>query len=307
MAVFTKQHHFDVNSDPALGAENVTANGAQFTINLEQSILLDKGGFEATIAVEEATVWNTVNNVSEALGNNHMFITDLPAGTIDVLIPDGNYSTSSLSESINRAYENLGGTPGIATLQEDFATQRVLLVIDGTLAGAGGAQVDFTQPNTCRVILGFDATLRPAAPTTLLVNILAPNTAEFNIIEYFLIHWDGGQGFSTNKTFQQTIARVNITARPGSQIVSQPFNPAKSEANGWIGERHNHLTFWLTDQTGTTLVDTGETWSARCVLEWKVFIDPPEPPGTAELKVQLPKTLELLRQVIGKKRRLLDM
>ena len=136
---------------------------------------------------------------------------------------------------------------------------------------------------------------------------MAPNQAAFNIIEYFLIHWDGGQGFSTNGTFQQSIARVNITERPGSQIVSTPFNPAKSEANGWIGERRSHISFWLTDQSGVKLVDTGETWSARCVLTWKIFVEPPESADTAKLKVQLPETMRLLRQVLGKKRRLMDI
>ncbi len=174
MAVFTKEHHFNVDSNPLFGAKNVRSGGAQFEIDYEQAIHLDKGGFEATIAVEEATVWNTVNNVSAALDNNHIFVTDLPSGTIDVLIPDGNYSVSSLSQTINRVYENLGGTPGLVALEEDFSTQKVFLVIDGTLAGVGGAQVDFTVPSTIRGIIGFNATLEPAAPTVLSVHIWLP-------------------------------------------------------------------------------------------------------------------------------------
>lgn len=308
MAVFTKEFHFDVNSDPNLGAQNVNETGSQFEINTEQSIFLDKGGFEATISVQEATVWNTVKNVSEAEQNNHIFIDSdvqppLFPNLIDVEIPDGNYSTSSLSAAIEREYVKAGGISGLVVLEEDFSTQKVLLKVDGTLAGPGGAQVDFTPSNTFRDLIGFDDTKEPTPPAIALVNDLAPNTAAFNVLEYFLVHWDGGQGFPTNRKFQQTIARINITARPGSQIVSTPFNPAKSEANGWIGERRNHMTFWLTDQSGTKLVETGETWSLRCVLTWKIFIEPPKDLGTENLRVQLPQTMKLLRDVLGRRRK----
>jgi hypothetical protein len=117
--------------------------------------------------------------------------------------------------------------------------------------------VDFTEADTFRDVLGFYATLEPAVPTNVLVIDLAPNQANFNNIEYFLIHWDGGQGFMTNWKFQQTIAKVVIDAKPGSQITYSLLNPAKSEANGWIGHRRNHISLWLTDESGTKLVNTG--------------------------------------------------
>lgn len=306
MAVFTKEFHFDVNSSASLGASNVNATGSQFEINMEQSVFLDKGGFEATISVQSATIWNTVKNISAALGNNIIRIDDnFPANPLVVTIPDGNYSTSALSIAIEREYVDKGGTAGLVVLQEDFATQKVLLVIDGSLAGAGGAQVDFSilPDDSFRVLIGFDATLVPVAPATILTEILAPHTAAFNTVEYFLVHWDGGQGFPTNRKFQQTIAKIPITARPGSQVVHAPVHPAKSEANGWIGQRRNHMSFWLTDQSGVTLMDTGETWSLRCVLEWKIFIDPPKEAGVEDLRVLLPETMKLLRDVLMKKKR----
>lgn len=300
MAVVDKSIHFDVNSDPAFGASNVNATGSKFEINLEQPIFVDKGAFEVEVAVEEATVWNTVSNISAALNNNHIHIVDGGA-TIDVTIQDGTYSTTSLSAAIDREYVALGGTAGLVSLDEDFPTQKVILITNGSLAAAPGVQVDFTPANTFRDVIGFTAVFVPVAPTLIDVETLATNEAAFNNIEYFLIHWDGGQGFSTNATFQQSIARVNIDARPGSQIVSTPFNPAKSTAESWAGNRRNHLTFWLTNEDGVTLVDTGEVWSARLVISWKMIVNIPSP--LEQLRVQLPETMQLLRESILTRKR----
>lgn len=279
MAVITRKISLDVNSDPNFGAENLTANNARFEINLEQPISFPSGAFNTTVRVEEATVWNTVNNLSVGLNNNHIFITDLPTGTIDVTIPNGNYSTPSLSAAIDREYVALGGTAGLVSLDEDFATQKVILIIDGTLAGVGGAQVDFTPANTFRDLLGFTAILVPSAaqggPTIVLFEQLGANQAAFNIIEYFKIHSDIGQGIRSNNAWDQTIARINITSPPGSQVVSEPQNPAVSEANTWVGNPRTHMVFWLTDQANVE-VDTGEIWSARVVFEYQQMVFPPE-------------------------------
>lgn len=276
MPLLTRRVDLCVNSDVKDGAENLSANNAQFEITMEQPIRIPSRAVDLRVTVEQATVWNTVFNVSAALNNHHIFITDLPAGTIDVTIPDGTYSTSSLSVAINREYVVSGGTNGLISLQEDFPTQRVLAVIDGTLAGVGGAQIDWSAPrvNTFRDLVGFDIQLVPAVATTVLTNQLGDNEAAFNNIEYFKIHWDGGQGFRTNNAFRNTIAHIDIDVPPGSQIVYAPNNPARSEASRWAGSSRSHLTFWLTDQADIQ-VDTGETWSARLVLQWEEYVDEP--------------------------------
>ncbi len=283
MAVTITEISLDVNSDPSDGAENVDALGAQFDINLEQPIFIPGGAFNATVRVEEATVWNTVNNVAAGLNNNHIFITD-DGVTLDVTIPDGNYSTSSLSSAIDREYVTLGGTSTLVTLDEDFATQRVLINVLGTLAGPGGAFVDWTaaRTNTFRDVVGVDPTVGPGfgliprtVPERVLDTItLADEVAKFNNIEYFKIHADIGQGIRTNDSYRQTIARVNITVPPGSQIVSEPQNPAKSEMQRWIGNPRKEIRFWLTNEKDE-LVETGEIWSARLVFAYSQFLLPP--------------------------------
>lgn len=276
MAVVTTKISLDVNSDPLFGAENLNATNSRFEINLEQPIFIPNDAINATVSVEEATVWNTVNNISVALNNNTFAITD-GLTLLSPVIPNGSYSTSSLSQALNREYVALGGTSGLVSLEEDFPTQRVILVLDGTISDIpnGGVSVDFTGANTPRDVLGFDSQI--VGPVIVLLEQLGDNEAAFNNIEYFKIHWDGGQGIRSNNAFDQTMTRVNITVPAGSQIVSEPQNPATSEAESWIGNRRNHLVFWLTDQANVE-VDTGEIWSARMVFQYEEIIFPPANP-----------------------------
>lgn len=283
MAVTTTKLSLNIDSDPRFGAENINSTGSRFEINLEQPIHIPSRAFNATIRVEEATVWNTVFNVSSGLLNDHIFISD--GGVItDVTVPSGTYGVAALSEAISREYVLLGGTANLVILEEDFATQRVVIIVDGVLAAAPGAFVDWTvaRVNTFRDLIGIDPTVAPGfgiiprpGATLVLTKTLADNVAAFNNIEYFKIHSDIGDGIRSNKTYDQTISRVNITAPPGSQIVHAPFNPAESEAERWVGAPRNTMTFWLTDQANN-LVDTGETWSARLVFQYQVFIHPNE-------------------------------
>lgn len=279
MAVVEKRIDLDVNSDPASGAENLNATNSRFEINLEQPIEIPEGAFNVHVQVEEATVWNTVKNISEGLANNHIFIVDNSI-TIDVTIPDGSYSTAQLSAAIDREYVLELGTAGLIALREDFATQSVVVEVNGLLATGTGAQVDWSvaRTNTFRDTVGFDPQFVPAGPTLVNFCQLGDNPAAFNIIEYFLVHWDGGQGIRTNNTYSNVLARVNITAAPGSQIVSTPFNPGKSEAERWPGNARNNIVFWLTDQKNVE-VDTGEIWSVRFAFIWNQMASLPRSEG----------------------------
>lgn len=273
MSIVKSHINLDVNSDPLTGVV-VSANKARIDLTLEQPIQIPAGAFNVTVRVEEATVWNTVFNVSAGLNNNHIFITDNAVQT-DVTIPDGTYSTQELSVAINREYADalVGAVVNMVTLQEDFPTQRVVLVLLGSLS-TGQVEVDFTPNNTFRDLIGFNSQVVTAVnPNDIAV--LADNVAKFNNIEYFLIHWSGGEGIRVNNTFDQVLTRVNIDSPPGTQIVSQPFNPARSDAQAWAGDTRTFLQFWLTDQTGAD-ADTGEIWSARMVFEWEQMVQSQE-------------------------------
>jgi hypothetical protein len=55
--------NFLVTSDPSQGAKNVTTNGSRFYVKLEEPIEVPKDALNATLTVEESTVWWTVPNI----------------------------------------------------------------------------------------------------------------------------------------------------------------------------------------------------------------------------------------------------
>ena len=65
-----KSASFFFSSDSANQAQNVSADGSQFTVVLNSPLALPKGAMAATLSVSQANIWNTSYNISAAFGNN---------------------------------------------------------------------------------------------------------------------------------------------------------------------------------------------------------------------------------------------
>ena len=147
-----------LDSSPDAGAFNITPNGDRFTIQFDRPIMIPSNSTTATIELNQISVWNTTYNISTANNNNQIGL--VISGTPVVLeIQDGLYET--LSSALDRALVAQGLTAGLIKLTGDFASQRV--IVEFTEADQ---QLDFTVPNACNVVLGFDTALYPAAPST---------------------------------------------------------------------------------------------------------------------------------------------
>jgi hypothetical protein len=258
-----------VSSDPKAGAINRSTDGSYFEIQLQDGLQLPAEALNVNIAVEEATIWWVVPNIISG-ENDTMYITG--PDTLDVVqnyvvvIPQGLYDLSGINQAILRDLENQGAKidpDPLITLTPDEPTQKVEMRFDYTTVS-----VDFTQPNTPRDILGFNPqVLGPyvGAP----VNILADNIAQFNQVNYFLIHSDlTNKGIRFNNNYNQTIAQVLIDVSPGSQIVSHPFNPAKINAPELAGAKRTNLRIWLTDDQDRRVNTNGEYFTARIVIHY---------------------------------------
>lgn len=278
----------DVNSDPAAGAINISDDNAQFEVNLTVPIKIPNTAFHCTVKVDEATVSNTVYNISEELKNNEFSFLWRPSSEVApppiqgfvVEFPDGSYDVDTLNETLQ---DLIAATIGDEhrnkiRLTGDEPTQKVRLEI--APAGTGlfpeEFQVDLNTPETVAPVIGFTPAVYPGAPTTTFFQVLGDFIAKFNNLEYFLLHADIGEGLRTNDRFDQTIAKILITARPGSQIVYQPLLPAITEANSMLGQERKHFVFWLTDHRGIR-VNTHEPWSARLTFTYQQFIFAPDP------------------------------
>jgi hypothetical protein len=123
-----------------------------------------------------------------------------------------------------------------------------------------------TQPDTFREILGMEAAIYSSVTAGPVLN---PLIAQFNQVNYFLIHSDlTNKGIRFNNKYNQSLGQVLINVAPGSQIVSTPFNPAKVAASELGGSVRTLLRFWLTDDKDRRVETNNEYWSARIVITY---------------------------------------
>lgn len=258
-----------VSSDPNSGATNISSDGSYFEVQLQDGLKIPKDALNVNIAVEEATVWWVVPNIITGQ-NDKMYITG--PDTTDVVqnyvitIPQGLYDLAGLNQAVLRELENAGAKidpDPLITMTPDEPTQKVEIRFN-----YNNVSVDFSQADTPRTILGFNSQVYGpyvGAP----INILAPNIAQFNQVNYFLIHSDlTNKGIRFNNNYNQSISQVLIDVAPGSQIVSKPFNPAKIGADELKGTSRTNLRFWLTDDEDRRVNTNGEYWTARIVIHY---------------------------------------
>jgi hypothetical protein len=262
-----------ITSDPSQGASNVSADGSRFEINLEEPLEVPKTAVNCNLSVEEATVWYTTPNIITGVNDKFYIFGNTASGIpiaqlYTVTIPQGLYDLSGLNLSLQSQLEALGAqtTPfPLVSLSGDSNTQKVILRFN-----YANVTVNFAPADTPRIILGFNAILYGAyagAP----INILAPNIAAFNQINYFLINSDIIRtGLRFNNTYGSIISQVLITAPPGSQIISTPFNPSKIDASNLIGSKRTSLRFWLTNDKQQAINTNGEFYTCRIVIRYQI-------------------------------------
>lgn len=265
---------FLVSSDPAQGAVNVNEGGNAFEIQLDQPIEIPKDAINVNVSVEESTIWWVVPNVITNENDTFYVFGDLEAGgqqLFQIQIEQGLYDLTGLNNSLQSGLEKAGARTldalnnplPLVSLAPDDATQKVIIRFNYP-----NVYVDFQPGNTPREILGFDALQYgpfPGAPQ----DELAPNVASFNQVNYFLIASDLVQkGIRFNNRYNQVITQVLINVAPGSQIVSTPFNPAKSPAQELAGAKRSNIRFRLTDDKLRPVNTNSEYWTCRVVIRY---------------------------------------
>lgn len=259
-----------VSSNPAAGAINRSADGSSFEVQFDEGMKIPSDALNITLTVEESTIWWVVPNILTGV-NDKLYIT-VPREIDDVLtayvvtLQQGLYDRANINQAVLRELTNQGAkiTPNqTISINPDDAIQKIDIRLNYL-----GSSIDFTQPDTFRDILGFNSQI--LGPTIVAPqSFIADNTAAFNTINYFLIKSDLiSKGIRFNNEYNQTIAQVLIDVAPGSQIVSKPFNPARSVANELAGSTRTNLRMYLTDDVGNPVNTAGESWTARIVIKY---------------------------------------
>lgn len=242
-----------LSSDTSSGAYNVNSGNSRFDVDFSQDIKIPAHAKNITVSVPNATLWYTSVNISAALGNNSFYLDVSGDAVYTVVLADGLYDLSSFAHSINVSLVNQGLASDIITFTGDHSSQKV--VINFSVAGL---RIDFTGANNVRTILGFNNAVAPAAYTTAATSIYGDSEAQFNTIDYFLLHSNIiTGGIPVNGKSTSVIARVLINTSPGSQIIYEPRNPIHIKANHLAGSSIHRLHTWCTLQDGVTMPDFG--------------------------------------------------
>ena len=258
-----------VSSDPQAGASNISPDGSYFEVQLQDGLKIPSDALNVNIEVEEASVWWVVPNIITG-ENDKMYITGPDTADIvqiyTITIPQGLYDLSGLNQAVLRELENQGAKidpDPLINMTPDETTQKVAIRFNYL-----ATFVDFNQNFTFREILGFNA-LTYGPFLTVPTSVLAPNVAQFNQVNYFLLHSDlTNKGIRFNNNYNQTISQILIDVPPGSQITSKPFNPAKISAPELAGTNRTNLRFWLTDDRNRRVNTNGEYFTARIVIHY---------------------------------------
>jgi hypothetical protein len=265
MMLSKKSKAYIFSSDDDTNPVNKSADGATFSVQLDNPIALPREAFDCTLEIVNARAWNTVHNISAALQNNTFYLF-YNANHYVVVLQDGLYSVSSLNSQISRELVNLSLPSDVVTITGNSSTQTIDLTFN-----YNGSYVDFTLPNNFRVVLGFNARRVPLIPSTIFGQTEnGDNVAFFNNVENYFIKGDiVNDSIPSNNDSDSILAFVPITASTGNQIYVEFLNPIQLDASNLRGIGRNYFTFRLTDQAGRPAI-TGESWAFTVVIRYKM-------------------------------------
>ena len=250
-----------LNSDVAAGAQNVSADGSRFEVNLNAPLIVPRDALVCEVGVIRAAIWNTSPNVSPTFGN-----TDFPfvaSGTpYTIVVPEGLWSLDALDSYLSSQFVNLGLSATLFRLGGVGATNQSVIVFE-----AAGDSVDFSGPGTIRTLLGFDAGVYTS--TSAGESIASQNTADFNRNNSYLITTTMIDGLQVNANTSGVLTQVPISAPPGSQINFDPRQIIWIATPELIGSQRTNLVFQLTNEVLEATPTAGETWSFVLSIRWE--------------------------------------
>ena len=252
-----------LSSDPSLGAKNRSSVGSYFNIDLQNLLEVPVNAHSVKIDVHRIVCWNNFNNITSS--NNKIRVTGLLVDNVtsltsDITFLEGVYSPYTLNTELQRLMTSLGYKANIVTIG------LILPIGKTTITLAVGSSIDFTEPNSCRGVLGFNSSVLNATGLNI-----APSTAKFNPIDFLLIKSNiaNSEGILVNESYGSYIAQVPLNSEPNTQIISELAQPLDIDANlfkGNIGIQK--IWVELCDQDGNRVNTKGEYYSILLKLKY---------------------------------------
>jgi hypothetical protein len=266
-----KKLSYIFSSDPTKGAQAVSPNGAEFSVNLNYPLAIPRLAKYCTIELHSASIWYVTPNVSAELKNNKFYFNDGFARTLTV--QNGLYNLDQLVQSLILESTNL--VPAMITPFEDLftivgddPTQKVVITFLPAAITAG-ATIDFTQPDNMGALFGFNPQILNGVPPT----VFGDNVAQFNQTNQFYIQSDLiHTGIPVNSNQSNVLGVVYIDVPPGELINYQPQQPLIINADELIGGSRTGFRFRLTNEDGVLQDTNEEFWSFIVTIRYYIKI-----------------------------------
>ena len=267
------------------GAPRDQANRSSFNFQMSPALYIPPGVGAPTLRVVEADIVYTSPNVSAAKGNNTLEFETWEGGSYletthtshDLLqhtIPfeDGLYSLEQIRQEVIAYCQR---TPHIEDNALDIlsntATQKVIMSYNAEAQGSG-IRFKWSSTGSIGSLLGFTSDdicdLKTITTPDQHYDFTADETANFDSLEHFLIHFDkiSGNYGATGSGSQAAAAVVPDNTEPGSTIHYRPIHPLPCDASQLRGTTSS-IFCYVTDQAGGDVV-LKENWSARVIISW---------------------------------------
>ena len=272
-ALLEKTMSYIFSSNVAAGAENVSADGSQFQVSLNNAIRVPQGAVNCEIGILHASIWNNSPNISAEFKNNQFRFTTSTGvpGTYTIAIPDGLYSVPFLNSYLSSQFVNLGYVANLFTVTGNDATQKSIITVL-----TSGDSVDFTLANSVNSVLGFSAAVYTAAKANYA--FFSQTEAVFNRVNSYIVASNlVSNGIQVNSNTGGIIGTIPIDKAPGLQLNYAPTNIAWFSGMELAGLSKGNISFRLIDQALRATPTAGEAWEITVQVRYTVLVKGDDP------------------------------
>jgi len=150
MSLIERQFSAFFNSAVSSGSIKTGSLGNRFSVQLNTPLTIPRDSLYASLEVVSAKVWNVSPNISDDIGNNHLFFS-YAGQEYDVDFPNGLYGIDEVNMFLTIYFGQNAVLPNdLFELEENGATQKVSIKFNYV-----GVSIDFSKPNSCIDVLGF--------------------------------------------------------------------------------------------------------------------------------------------------------
>lgn len=230
-----------INSSPE-NVNYISQDKSLVQITLRNPIRVPQNAYNIKLALNSASIWWSVANIEENVNDKLYFTVSGTAYTID--LHQGLYSVYDLNTAIQHGLTNLGLDINLIKLSPNNSSGKVIVKLQPNV------DIDFTQTDTFRQLIGFDSVHIPeTGETDQSTSIYGNNVAIFSDVSSFLVHTDllSGAGIAYNNTSAEVLSRVLITEKPGMLLNYEPQHLLWLGCN-IAGREIRQVRVWITNQ-----------------------------------------------------------